>query len=300
MVGEFQRINRPPGYELPDVISGMLQTKSSNFKTEGFSEAKWPLAETKAKSESLERTVMQEWSKFSGIADTSNGWACHTNIEAAIENAIFELVERDVALTTWEDGLPYLLLPEAMWPLELQLWNKRKVDRPEYSILKVALCSTKNSCCISVFLFNQNGNCVVGHASSDQMSEAILAAFNECLRAAHSALRLEYFTEVIHLHSPNLPKFKYSPGAHSLAYAYSQIFPEHMQFKQVSANEIQQLWQTHQKVISEMDTTNLEILGFKILDRVVVRVRSACLRQIYWGKAPSESFLKNKSPHNVG
>lgn len=299
-MSDFQKIQRPAGYQIPGVVSGMVQAQTSNFSAQGFADSKLELAEDKAKSEAIERIVMMEWSRLNGFSDTSNGWACHPHLNTAIENALLELIERDVALRVWEEGPSYILIPSELWPLELKEWKERVGNSLEYSMLKATLCYSRNFGCVSVFLFNENGTCVVGHASKLQLAEALTSAFNECLRAAHSALRLEYFAEVMNLHDPSVKIVKCSPGAHSLAYAYKHTFPAEVQFMNCSVEQVQEKWRSHQQEISALDRSKFEIIAYKAMDRHVVRVRHPEFRQMYWGRVPNERLLKNKCPHNVG
>ena len=148
-----------------------------------------------------------------------------------------------------------------------------------------------------VFLFNSNGNCVVGHASKPNLNDSILAAFYECLRAGHSAIRFEYLNEVVALHSGDRSP-TYSPGAHLVAYAYTVKFPDHVNFIQISESEALSKWNSHVKQQSVRDLSKAEIIAFRVLDRVVVRIRDDSIRKIYWGL--SENEIINKHPHIVG
>ena len=46
------------------------------------------------------------------------------------------------------------------------------------------------------------------------------------------------------------------------------------------------------------DLSKAEIIAFRVLDRVVVRIRDDSIRKIYWGL--SENEIINKHPHIVG
>jgi len=55
------------------------------------------LAQTKSLFELIERTVF----KMTDVGITSSGWAAHTELEIAKQNAMFELIERDAVLCSW-------------------------------------------------------------------------------------------------------------------------------------------------------------------------------------------------------
>ncbi len=295
--GSLQKIPRPFGYSLPQGSSALIDVRSQKFTSEGFADGDENLLEAKAKSEAIERFVMSAYALNTGIADTSNGWSCHYSLDQAIENALYELIERDVALTAWENGNSFLLIPEALWPVNIREWALCHREKLEYSLPRICLSEDKNGLVVSAFLFNSDGNCVVGHSSKPNLKDSILAAFYECLRAGHSAIRFEYLNEVLGLHSGD-HSITYSPGAHSVAYAYTVKFPDHLNFFQISESETLNKWATHVKQQSERDLSNTEIIAFQVFDRVVVRIRDDSIRKIYWGLSKNE--IINKHPHIVG
>ncbi len=296
---EFTKVPRPKGYSIPNLFSGMIRVQSGDLISEGYADGDDGLIETKATSEALERLVMSAFARQLNEPDTSNGWACHHSLGPAIQNALCELVERDVALTSWEKGDPFYLVPENLWPKYIREWSLAHRGHLEYSNLNIALSESYNGCAVSVFLFNSRGNCVGAHSSKHILSEAISSAFMECLRAAHSALRFEHIAEVKALHQ-NIEKNKWNPGAHSVAYAYEIQFPNRISLVDSSASEIKLRWSRHQNILRDFDLSKFEILAFNIMGRVAVRLRYPKLRQIYWGPAKNRDELINKHPHTVG
>lgn len=295
--GSLQKIPRPSGYSLSQGASALVEIDSQNFTFEGFADGDEDTLEAKAKSEAIERLVMSAYAQETGKPDTSNGWSCHYSLDQAIENALYELIERDVALSAWENGNSFFLIPETLWPTQVREWTLSYRTKLEYSLPRICLSQDKNGLVISAFLFNSDGNCVVGHASKPKLKDSILASFYECLRAAHSAIRFEYLNEVLALHSGN-HSLAYSPGAHSVAYAYTVKFPDHLNFIQISESEVISKWALYVKQQSERNLLKAEVIAFKVLDRVVVRIRDDSIRTIYWGL--SENEINNKHPHIVG
>ena len=299
IVGKPEIMPRPEGYRLKEYKSVVVKTISDSFTCEGFSDALEAIAEDKAISESLERFVMQAYALQTQTPDTSNGWACHFSIEGAIQNALSELVERDVAITSWENGKPFYLIPESAWPISIINWYSCYRGRLEYSELKIGLSQSENGCSVSTFLFNEARNCVAAHSSKTNLREAIMSSFMECLRAAHSAVRLENFSDVIALHKGYLGS-DCDPGAHSLAYAYTFEFPKNIAFIENTVQQIDEKWKLHQLKFLKFDLSKFEVLAFNILDRVAVRLRHSSLKQIYWGTPKNWNELTNKHPHTVG
>lgn len=296
-LSKFEQIKRPNGYSLPAQISGSVIASHESINIEGFADAEPVLCEQKAVSEALERYALRYFTSKNKVVETSNGWACHFSPEQAVENAVFELIERDVALTNWEDYGIFFEIPEDLWPIEIIKW---KLDRPkdiEFSNLKLFLSKNENGCAISAFLFNENNNFVAGHSSRNSLNQAILSATSECMRAAHSALRFEYLNDVISLHS-NKKLNNVEPGSHSLAYAYSEVLPKEVKIESATASQISDFWNLHQSNFKNLNYDDFEIKLFKVNDRFVARVKTNKMREIYWGQ--NKNTCKNNYPHCVG
>lgn len=237
----FEVTKRPEGYSIPSYISGSVSVLFGNFEIQGFADAPSVLCEQKAISEVLERYALKTFTHKNELTETSSGWACHLTPDLAIENAILELIERDVVLTNWENEGPFYEVPESLWPTEVKDWKRQRPTNIEFAELKIYLSKTDNGCCLSALLFNKKRNFVAGHATRTSLKESILAATTECMRAAHSALRFEYINDVISLHR-QIQNLNPEPGAHSLAYAYTVAVPEEIQFVQASETLINQFW----------------------------------------------------------
>lgn len=293
-----KRLARAEGYSIPGFDSLAVEISRNGYRATGFGEGPNTSARDKALSEAVERSVLIEFVEAQGKTETSNGWSCHVSESLAIENATLELIERDVALTTWQSGGPFLELPQSLWPAPLHAWKNSLRIRPEFFDLKILLSATVNGACISALLFNEKNNFVAGHASALSVESAILSATAECLRAAHSAMRLEHFAEVAELHSNKSKTFE--PGVHSVAYAYSVTLPKEVGVVPASEAEVQNQWRQHQRNFQNLDKRSLDVTLFHVNERVVARVRSDKFREIFWGKDPNGSCFQNNNPHFVG
>lgn len=291
-------IKRPEGYALPGFVALSVTVDSNGLATTGYGEGPRDIAREKAISEAFERLALFQFCADTKTKETSSGWAAHRTADLAIRAATLELIERDVALTNWENGGPFLLVPEALWPKSLLIWKRESRSSLEFSDLRVLLSSSDNGACISVLLFNENGNFVAGHASAFQLEEAILSASHECFRAAHSAIQFEHLAETRALHLSK-PGSSAPPGAHSLAYAYKETLPEMVRIVEATENEILFQWEKHQKILDDMNPAECEMRFFKIGDRIIARVKNPKYRQIFWGRTNDVS-KRNQHPHFVG
>lgn len=291
-------IKRPDGYTLPGLVAMSVTAQADDLVATGYGEGPREIAREKAISEAYERLALFKFRTDSQIKESSSGWAAHRSIELSIQSALFELIERDVAISNWENGGPFYLVPETLWPKHLVFWKQQFQTCLEFSNLRVLLSSRKNGACISVLLFNEKGNFVAGHASALQLEDAIISAANECFRAAHSAIQFEYFTDVIALHSNRLSS-GVLPGAHSLAYAYRETMPEIVQIVNATEKEIISLWERHQNLIKNTNFSDLDTQIFQVGDRFVARVKNPKLRQIFWGRV-NDLSKRNQYPHFVG
>jgi hypothetical protein len=299
MIVRQEEITRPVGYALPGYQAFSVTLEASGRTITGFGEGSKELALQKATSEAMERLALRLFCQNAGVSETSSGWAAHTVKNLAIRSSILELIERDVALTTWENGGPFFLVPSTLWPAPIRAWREATRERAEYFDLKILLSKSGNGVCISALLFNGRGNFVAGHASAFQIEDAIISAANECMRAAHLAIRFEYLSDVLALHADTDPAKPIEPGAHSLAYAYRETMPKEILFKEASDGEILSWWSAHQADLNDLDLREMDISLFEIGDRFVARVKSARYREIYWGK--NQDLSKRKlSPHFVG
>ncbi len=236
-----EKMVRPTGYSLPGYEAVATTITRYGFEATGFGEGIGQVANDKALSEAIERAVLMEFAYQQKIVETSNGWSCHRSAPLAKENAIFELIERDVALTAWQSGGPFMQLPEELWPSVLIAWKMSLNPRPEFFDLKILLSETENGACISALLFNDRGNFVTGHAAGTHLESVIISATAECLRSAHAAIRLEHFADVLSLHAGTTNKIT-KPGVHSLAYAYTFCMPNTVKIIQASSSQILEMW----------------------------------------------------------
>lgn len=295
----IEKIKRPLGYAIPGYVSLSATIRYGQVRAQGFGEGPEQLAISKAISEATERAVQKYFALNTGQAESSNGWACHTSSTLAVQSAIMELTERDVALSNWESNGPFYEVPSSLWPSKITSWNSTKSNDQEFSKLRILVSSNSNGACVSALLFNDKLNFVSGHASNLDLSGAILSATTECMRAAHAALRLDSFSEVTALHLQDFSE-PTSPGSHSLAYAYSEPLPGCIQIIEASEPQILNIWKNHVATFSTLDLSEMNIQLYQVSDLHVARVRSNKHRPIYWGKNNSFKNNFNLSPHFVG
>ncbi|MGE3261374.1 MAG: YcaO-like family protein [Bacteriovoracia bacterium] len=291
-------IKRPEGYALPGFVALSVTAEAEGLTATGYGEGPRDLARGKAISEAFERLALFKFCADSKIRETSNGWAAHRSADLAIRAATLELIERDVALNSWEDGGPFYVVPESLWPMPLSIWKAEPRPRLEFFDLRILLSQGNNGACISALLFNEKENFVAGHASAFRLEDAILSAANECFRAAHSAIQFEFLAEVTALHAGG-PGTCASPGAHSLAYAYKETMPEVVRIVSATENEVRSHWERHQIVLNDVNLSEFDTKTFEVDDRIVARVKSPRHRQIFWGRT-NDLSKRNKHPHFVG
>ncbi len=292
-------IRRPIGFSIPGEKALSVTLEVEGRTATGFGEGEEELAYKRAYSEALERLALFSFCARTEAKESSNGWAAHTLPALAIDAAILELIERDVALTAWENGGPFYVLPDALWPSILTPWHSLESRRAEYSDLKLLLTHSENGAAISALLFNGRGNCVAGHGSSVTIEGAIRSAVNECFRAAHAALRFANLSDVFALHLETDRRQRFEPSAHSLAYAYREPFPAEVRVEPISEAEALGIWERHRQNFLQLDRAALDIILIDAGTHVVARVKSPRYRQIYWGRCPDVS-KPNQRPHFVG
>ena len=292
------QIKRPEGYALPGFVALSVTAEAEGFLAKGYGEGPREIAREKAISEAFERLALFKFRSDNQSKETSSGWAAHRSADLAIQAAVFELIERDVALTVWENGGPFYLIPETLWPKNLVLWKESSRAGLEFYDLHVLLSANGNGSCVSVLLFNQNGNFVAGHASAFRLEDAILSAAKECFRAAHSAIQFAYFHDVKTLHSGQSGAVV-APGAHSLAYAYKEILPEIVRIERATADAVLSHWMRYQTKVNNFMRSDFNAQLFQVGDRIVARVKCPRYREIFWGRT-SDWSKPNQHPHFVG
>jgi hypothetical protein len=298
-----ESLQRIPDYILPCDNALAVTVTIAGHEATGYGEGGYELAYGKALSEATERCLLRWFNEQSGIKVTSNGWACHISSQLAIRSAIFELIERDVALKTWFRAAPYFIIPDDLLPKNVLKWKEPRDHQLEFHDLKIAISTGENGACVSAFLFNESANFVVGHASRWDLDQAINSAVAECLRAACSAIRFEHYAEVLALHRGD-PNRRFQPGSHSLAYAYTNSLPSEISLKPSSSFEILAKWREHQQAFERIDQKSLSISTFEVGDRVVARVTGREFLEMFWGPTSRAQLDQmngnNIFPHCVG
>lgn len=298
---EVRTIERAEGYKLPSSHCVAVKVRYDQIESEGFGEAMtYDMAYAKALSEAYERFAFYYSPRLGIRSGSSNGWASHMNSSLALESSVCEIIERDVATSAWKNFGPYFKIPESLWSNQLIEWQQIRPANLEFSRLEVLLSLNENGCCVSVLLLNDKNNFVSGHASGLNLTDSILSAAQECFRAAHLALRFEYFNEVRRLHSPGIESEKaFEPGVHALAYAYTAFLPKEIIFNSCNEVSILNFWDRHEAKIKNWmkDAKNL---FFKVADRIVVKSEIESISKMYWGRTKNLEKNLNKYPHIVG
>jgi|GEM_PF-2696379 hypothetical protein len=298
---EVRTIDRADGYRLPLSHCVAIKVQYEQIQAEGFGEAStYEIAYAKALSEAYERFAFYYSARLGIKSGSSNGWASHLTSELALESAVYEIIERDVAIKAWQNFGPYLRIPQSLWPSQLAIWEKSKPGDLEFNKIEVLLSYNQNGACVSVLLLNGKNNFVSGHASGLNLTDTILSAAQECFRAAHLALRFEYFGEVRRLHSTGYENEKpFEPGVHALAYAYLASLPDRIAFENCDEVSIISFWNNH-KVQATKWVNQARQLFFKVADRIVVKTEIENISKMYWGRTNDRDQNTNKHPHIVG
>lgn len=291
----IERVTRPRGYDLDGHMNVRASAVVDGFSVEGFGSGEPSVAREKAISELIERYILLVTQGGPFETTTSNGWAAHQSLSLALEAATYEVVERDSALRAWFEHGPFYEIPKSLWPQAVRRWTAQGLSL-EFADPKITLCLGPHGACVSAFLFNKFGGAVIGHASSSDLETAISSAFNEALRSAHAALRLDAFTEVVAIHSGQ--ERNYSPNANALAYAYGIPLPR-LQWAPVSEGSLENLWKEHRKRVSAFNLQT-SFKSYRIADRIVVSVYSPHVLELFWGPTPSQLKAVNRHPHFVG
>lgn len=288
-------IRRPEGYSLGGLSIG-IAVQLAGQEADGYGEGEAPFH--KAYSEAIERCAFRAYRAAGFHSNSSNGWAAHLTMEAALEAALLELIERHTVLTCWESFFPFYEVPISLWPAALLRWSREEGIKAEFGKAHVFMSTAGMGAAVSVLLFNARGGLVAGHASSLDLQSATLSAAREAMRAAHAALRFESFSDVRKLHSPGF-RGEVDPGAHSLAYAYGASVPSEVEFRPSCERAITKIWYRHLAQYREIRNSLSDWTVFKAEDRFVIRAAHPSLRPIYWGRLPN-AITKNKAPHFVG
>jgi hypothetical protein len=292
-------IVRPKGYSLPNTHIAAAQLRLGSIDLIGHGEDQdMAIAQAKAESEAIERFAMFQSMNYGIAATSSNGWACHFNSEKAIEAATSEIIERDVAITAWENLGPYLRIPKDLWPEPVLKWDLSKAF--EYSKLEILQSISENGASVTALLLNARGNFVSGHASGTDLRQSILSAMQECLRAAQLSLRFAYFAEVQRLHSTtDREQHQFEPGIHGLAYAYQEILPLEIKFENATSISILSNWRDHQATLFK-HISNARVHLFELSPSIVAYVKCDGIKEMRWGSARLDQQTENKRPHIVG
>ena len=254
------------------------------------------LARTKAQSELIERWALLSSSDCQQ-AETSNGWAAHPNRDQAKLNAVFELVERDAALSQWYSATPLFQIPNNELPARFREWTTKELSRSEFPELSVMISTKGIGPSVMCILKNENGFGVSGHATRRTLDESIAAALAEACRAAHSTLRREYWGDTLKLKRGEPGGV--DPGAHSVYYAYHEPFPKWIFGSQLTWAAADAQWSARIEAV----TSQLGDFSFQtVLESPIFVgfVKHPLAFELRWGSTSVEDVLRSPGAKRIG
>lgn len=288
--------SRPIGFRFNQYIVNIkADFRGTRFLVCGEDDSQ-ELAITKAIAELLERTAMKSWidENPSLKIENSNGFAAHSTIELARENAIFERVERDAVLAQWYTATPFLQIESSTLPVKLRAWLDQELSHSEFPILKILISTQGLGPSVTCLLMNQDGFGVSGHSAKPNIQDAVDSAIAEACRAAHHYLRRSFWDDSIFLKEESTdggPR-KVAPGAHALYYAYHEPFPAWMFGDELSWDKAKKLWENRVQVFSRTAMTKFSFQDLLEEPLAVGFAHSPECFDLIWGPCrPSEILL---------
>jgi len=246
------------------------------------------LAMTKAIAELLERSALAKWKRHNpNKLSSSNGWAAHTDFDAAKSAAILELIERDAVLAQWYTATPFQEIPTDELPTRIQKWQKDELVKSEFPILKVLLSTRGLGPSVTCVFMNEKGYGVSSHATRMTLAESIESAIAEACRAAHLSLRKAFWQDTLKLKAGNDATVK--NGAHAVYYAYEETLPTWMFGSRVYWETASVEWK------SRIETALKEQFHFEVAlesPLIVGRASHESALPLVWGPTDIEQVLK--------
>lgn len=264
-------------------------------------------AREKAISEVIERTALKSFTSKTRSKITSNGWAAHLNLESAATAAVFELIERDSAISHWLTKTPMMVLEtKELYPQNFL----NEIKSSEFPQIINLVSFSFSGPLVTTLLKNSTGHVISGHASGKNLYDAVYASTIEACRAAHHFMRYSFFQETKSLIQKNNILGKLDPGAHSLMYAYHEPISDWIFGETLTLQDAQVNWgRSLNSVYSVIEHTNYR--SYKAADRIVVQAKNENLQDVFWGSTDqaildqkiNKDLLKktiNFRPHLVG
>lgn len=284
---EIVNFDWPKRYSLEQVdYSFKLKIGEDVYDGRGMS-ASSEVALTKAIVESIERTAVE----FNNL-NSSNGLAAHFNFELAKENALCELIERDLFLCNFltptsgvKKLLPEMLFPEiskCMAVLESKNVNLVFFEIGNVCERRVVIAIANGFKCEKPF------GCVVGLGSHNKILNAISSAFAEVVRTTVTYIEGE---QCDHWEKDEQDFFKSNN--------FSILEHKNLALSEQYANWLWDYYQEKEQypIVANnfrMNDFNFESLklatDFKDLGIEVVRVKSNLLQDLFFGKTTYEKI----------
>jgi hypothetical protein len=299
---------RPEGFRLSQfAFNAFAKVDESEVLGCGEDMLDETIAREKAISEVIERAVLALTARSLKRKISSNGWAAHTSVEDAALAAVYELIERDSALTHWLTKTPMQKLSNVESLPKAFLEQLRRSEFPE--IINLVSFDFSGPL-VTTLLRNSSGHVIAGHASGETMENAIASSTIEACRAAHHFQRFEYYEETKAMLSGAMPR-EIAPGMHSLMYAYHEPLPTWIMGNTVDFSEVRQNWSSTTNAVADIVASS-KFSAFSTGSRFVVRAENDALQSVFWGpteKAILDSNINwnrieknntNLRPHMVG
>lgn len=239
---------RPIGFRFSEYIFN-IEAEINEKKLIVCGEGNAPeVAMTKAIGELIERAALVNYPSTSKNR-TSNGWAAHEDIASCKSAAILELVERDAVLVHWYMAKPLLKLDLNTLPQILYRWMIDELSFSEFPQLQILISTEGIGPSVTCIFMNEKGLGVSGHSTKSTLLESIASAIAETCRAAHLAIRNEFWNDSLNLQSSKA--IKIDPGTHSVYYAYHEAFPNWLFGDLVNWQSAEQMWEERLSVLPE-------------------------------------------------
>ena len=235
---------RPLGFQFsPFIVNIEAHLSNSHILACGEADTQ-ELATAKAVSELIERSMLLSWSKIDSTIKTSNGWAAHPDQASSQDNAIFELVERDVVLIHRYATTSLYEVSSEVLPDKFKKWLENDLSQSEFPRLRVLISRLGLGPSVTCLLMNDQGYGVSGHSAGNSLEAALESALAEACRSAHHSIVRSFFHDTTILRD-GLSSSRVAPGAHGVYYSYHEPFPEWLFGKSLTWDQGLRFWRDH-------------------------------------------------------
>lgn len=213
-------------------------------------------------------------------------------------------------MVQWFRSAPLVEIEPLQLPFHINWWKWSELARSEFPQLSIMITTEGYFPAVVVLLKNQNGNGIVGTASSTNLARAIDSAMAEACRSAHHFVRGTFFKQVDDLLNRNVSSVR--PGAHAVLYAKGPRLPDWFisPSSKIEWRQASDLFDSSSLTFAIQEAA-IEFSDIAYGDRFVVKAHSDRLQKVFWGLAPENSRLNferinrtlnsiNQLPHLVG